>query len=569
MKTVKFISASGKEFCIPQKSVAHIDSKKCINCNECREACPVGAIEESQRVICHACPECTEKPGLSPKKFVALATERSCTTACPLGISPQGYVNLLKCGKEKEAYQVIWKKNPLMEVCGSICHHPCEQDCKRGILVDYPIHIRGLKRYLSETNTAEQPKYQRIYDEEIAVIGAGPAGLTAGHYLAQAGYRVTIFESDKEAGGMLIHGIPKFRLSRDTVSKEIKQLEKAGLTIQYGEKINKYSMARLMKEYDAVIVAAGTPISRELTIKGFRTEGIFPAMKFMEMVNAEQKIRHHLGQMFTFEGGEAVIIGGGSVAVDVARTAVRLGASKVTCVSAEQGKRIPAHPWEIQEAKDEGVVFEEGWTPQSYQYSAVTKLDAVKLEKVTGCGKRDDGSFYMDVDHETTREIKADWVVLAIGQMAEEYWQEFRKADNVFWAGDIASGKCSVVDAMASGREAALAADAYIRRREVRDATSEHKLNQAEIQEKIYPYNLHKMNRPEVSQIPLEERKHTFMEVEKTFTREEAYMEAMACIGCGFQKVDPDKCIGCGTCRNVCPKGDVITMVPLEGGSER
>lgn len=568
MKTVKFISASGKEYVIPQKSVAHIDSKKCVNCNECREACPVGAIEEFQRVICHACPECTEKPGLSPKKFVALATAKSCTTACPLGISPQGYVNLLKCGKEKEAYQIIWKKNPLLEVCGSICHHPCEQDCKRGILIDHPIHIRGIKRYLGETNTQAHPEYQRMYDEEIAIIGAGPAGLTAGHYLSQAGYRVTVFEADKEAGGMLIHGIPKFRLDRKTVAREIKQLETAGLTIRYGEKINKYSMIKLMEDYDAVIVAAGTPTSRELEIKGFRTEGIFPAMKFMEMVNAEQKVKHHLGQMFKFEGGEAVIVGGGSVAVDAARTAIRLGASKVTCVSAEQGSQIPAHSWEIEEAREEGVLFEEGWTPQSYQYSAVTKLDAVRFEKVTDCGKREDGTFYMDVDHEITRDIKADWVVLAIGQLAEGFWKEFYNAENVFWAGDIASGKCSVVDAMASGRDAALSADAYIRKREVRDVMGNHRLNQAEIQEKIYPYNLHKMNRPEIAQIAMEERKHTFKEVERTFTGEEAHLETMACIGCGFQKVDPDKCIGCGTCRTVCPKGDVISMIPLKGGDE-
>lgn len=567
MQKVKFITGDGKEFSVPRMSVAHIDSKRCINCNECREACPVGAIEENQRIICHACPECTEKPGISPKKFVALATAKSCTTACPLGISPQGYVNLLKAGKEKEAYEIIWKKNPLAEVCGSICHHPCEQDCKRGILVDHPIEIRGIKRYLSQANEAPTVRYQRMYDETVAIIGAGPAGLTAGHYLAQAGYRVTIFESDKEAGGMLLHGIPKFRLNRDTVRKEVEQLKNAGLDIRYGEQINKYGMKKLMEEYDAVIVAAGTPRSRELEIQGFRTEGIFPAMKFMEMVNAEQKVRHHLGQMFVYDG-EAVIVGGGSVAVDVARTAIRLGASKVTCVSSESGDAVPAHQWEIDEAKEEGVIFEEGWIPQKYLYSAVTKLDGVRFEKVTDCGKREDGSFYIDTDHDVTKDIKADWVVLAIGQMADSYWKEFKGEGKVFWAGDIASGKCSVVDAMASGREAALAVDSYIRKREVRDPMSDHRLMEAEIQEKIYPYNLHKMNRPEIRRISAEERKNTFNEVEKTLTREEAQMESMACIGCGFQKVDTDKCIGCGTCKNVCPKGDVITMVALEGGCE-
>ncbi|MFR5601255.1 MAG: FAD-dependent oxidoreductase [Lachnospiraceae bacterium] len=564
MKTVKIVAASGKEYTIPQKAVAHINSKKCVNCNECREACPVGAIEENQRIICHACPECTEKPGISPKKFVALATEKSCTTACPLGISPQGYVNLVKAGKEKEAFEIIWKKNPLAEVCGSICHHPCEQACKRGILIDRPIEIRNMKKYLAQNNSLSFPKYQRMYDETIAIIGAGPAGLTAGHYLAQAGYRVTIFESDKEAGGMLLHGIPKFRLDRDVVRKEIKALEEAGLEIRYGEQINKYSMQAIMTEYDAVIVAAGTPKSRELLIEGFRTEGIFPAMKYMEMVNAEQKVRHHLGQMYV-EKGEVVVVGGGSIAIDAARTALRQGASKVTVVSSETYDQMPAHQWEIDEAKEEGILFEGGWTPKNYIYSAVTKLDGIHFEQVTDCGKDEDGKFFMNINHEVTKNIKADLVILAIGNMAESYWKEFEDVENVFWAGDIASGKCSVVDAMASGRTAALAADAYIRKREVRDPMDNHVLVTAEIDEKIYPYNLHKMNRPVVEKISMEDRTKTFKEVEKTFTAEEAHLESMACVACGFQKVDPDKCIGCGICKNVCPKGDVITMVPLEG----
>lgn len=567
MKTVKIVTVSGKEYSIPQRSIAHINSKKCVNCNECREACPVGAIEENQRIICHACPECTAKPGISPKKFVALATAKSCTTACPLGISPQGYVNLLKAGKEKEAYEIIWKKNPLAEVCGNICHHPCEQDCKRGILVDRPIEIRNIKRYLAETNDTSHPKYQRMYDETVAIIGAGPAGLTAGHYLAQSGYRVTIFESDKEAGGMLLHGIPKFRLDREIVRKEIKSLEKAGLDIRYGEQINKYSMKKLMDEYDAVIVAAGTPRSRELEIKGFRTEGIFPAMKYMEMVNADQKVRHHLGQMYV-ENGETVVVGGGSIAIDAARVALRQGAAKVTVVSSEKGEKLPAHQWEIDEAKEEGILFEEGWTPQSYLYSAVTKLEGVRFEEVTDCGKNEEGKFYMDINHGVTKDIRADLVILAIGNLAEDYWKDFKEEANVFWAGDIASGKCSVVDAMASGRTAALAVDAYIQKREVRDPMSEHKLIQAEIQEKIYPYNLHKMNRPKVEKISMEERMTTFKPVEKTLTAQGAHLESMACIGCGFQKVDPEKCIGCGTCKNVCPKGDVITMVPVEGDVE-
>ena len=567
MSSVKIVSSRGKEFILEQKSVAHIDPKNCVNCNECRETCPVGAIEEYQRVICHACPSCTDIPGISPKKFVALATEKSCTTACPLGISPQGYVNLIRHDKANEAYELVWKKNPLPSVCGHICHHPCEQSCKRGILVDYPIQIRELKRYLGETVGYSQKKYQKIYGEKIAIIGAGPAGLAAGHNLAQAGYEVTIFESATEAGGMLMRAIPKFRLDKKVVKEEIANLEAAGLNIRYGEKINKYSIKQIENDYDAVIIATGTPISRELNISGSRVEGIFPAMKFMEMVNTNQKIRHHLGQLFKFEDGEAIIIGGGSVAVDVARAAVRLGASKVTCVSSECGDEIPAHDWEIAEAKEEGVLFVEGWTPQSYVRQANTKLDAIKFERVTACGKDEEGKFRIETDPQDTMEIKADWVVLAIGQMAETFWFDLKHNDKVFFAGDIESNACSVVDAMASGRTAALQADAFIRGREVRDPMAEHLLNEADVQEKIYPYNLHKMIRPEIPTISIADRMATFKEVEGGFSDEEAQEEVIACMSCGYQIVNLDKCIGCGICQKVCPKGDVITMVaPEQGG---
>ncbi len=568
MKSVRIISASGNEFTIEQKSVAHIDPRKCVNCNECREACPVGAIEEYQRVICHACPECTDIPGISPGKFEAMATELSCTTACPLGISPQGYVNMIKHNKLDEAYELVWKKNPLPSVCGAICHHPCEQACKRGLLVDRPIEIRELKRYLSEKVDYIAKKYQRIFDETVAVIGAGPAGLTAGHYLAQMGYNVTIFESEAEAGGMLIRGIPKFRLNRDIVKKEVENLQAAGLEIRLGEKINKFSIKQLEKDYDAVVVAAGTPISREFQIEFNRTEGIFPAAKFMQLVNTDQLVKHHLGQLFNIDG-ECVVVGGGSIAMDVARTAIRLGASKVTCVSAECGDDIPAHDWEIVEAKEEGVEFVEGWTPKRYIRRAVTKLDAVEFIRVTTCGKDEDGKFSMVTDPNDTMQLKADWVVLAVGQMPEAFLSELKDNDKIFFAGDIDSNKCSVIDAMASGRKAAFKADAFIRGREVKDTLDGHILNEADVQEKIYPYNLPKMMRPKKSTISIAERKSTFQEVESGFDDNQVRQEVIACMSCGFQVVDVDKCIGCGTCQDKCPKGDVITMVNLtEGGKQ-
>ena len=308
---------------------AYIDPSKCINCGTCRENCPANAITEQQRQICRICPTCTGRPGMSVGKMKSLPAETSCTTKCPLGISPQGYLGLTK-RKYDEAYELIWKKNPLPAVCARVCHHPCEEGCKRGIIVDEPIKIREIKRYLSEKTDYQPKPYQTIYEERIAVIGSGPAGLSAAHCLASAGYDVTVYESSTEAGGMLVRGIPTFRLEREVVREQIQKLVDAGLKIKLNAKVNQFTIADMKTEYDAIIVAAGTPQSRELTIPGFRLSGIMTAMNFMERINNGQKLRRHLGQLFNFENGQAVVIGGGSVAMDCARAAIRLGASKVT-----------------------------------------------------------------------------------------------------------------------------------------------------------------------------------------------------------------------------------------------
>ena len=218
---MKEVSASGNvmSFTIDRTAIAQIDPSKCVNCGTCRDICPTEAIEELQRTVCRLCPTCTDRPAMTMDENDNFSTAHACTTECPLGISPQGYVNLTRLGQYEDAYKLIWKKNPLPAVCGRICHHPCEQGCKRGTLVDEPIAIRGIKRFLSDHVDYIPPKYPRIYDEEIAVIGAGPAGLTAAHYLSLAGYRVTVFDSEPAAGGMLISGIPKFSLPRDVVAE--------------------------------------------------------------------------------------------------------------------------------------------------------------------------------------------------------------------------------------------------------------------------------------------------------------------------------------------------------------
>lgn len=546
---------------------AEINPEKCINCGVCRDNCPVNAITENQRIICHSCSVCTDKPGFSPTRSEELATECSCTTACPLQLSPQGYIGLAKAGLYQEAFDIIWAKNPLPAVCGSVCHHPCEDACKRGIIVDSPIKIRDIKKYLAVNEVVNVKKYKPVYEETVAIIGAGPAGLTAGHYLASMGYEATIFEGSNEVGGMLKRGIPGFRLDRGLIDQDIERLTDAGLDIRLDSRIDKYMMEQIRKEYDIVIVAAGTPTSKELQIPGWRLAGVMPAVSFMQQVNHGMQLRRHLGQIFEFQDGEAVVIGGGSVAMDAARAAKRIGASKVTVVSLECGEEFPAHPWEKAEAIEEGVEIIEGYSPIEFTTDLFPRINGVKFAKVTTCSKDADGKINFTIDETDTMEVKADWVVQAIGQSADGVWNDYKDAKDVFFAGDIASNKCSVVDAMASGRQAAIDVDALLRGREMKNDLASHELELAPVMQRIYPYNRRKVIRPTVEILTPEERVHSFDEVEGVLTEEQLITEAVSCLGCGYEVVNSEECIACGMCQKLCPKGDVITMV-AKGGAK-
>jgi NADPH-dependent glutamate synthase beta subunit-like oxidoreductase/NAD-dependent dihydropyrimidine dehydrogenase PreA subunit len=384
----------------------------------------------------------------------------------------------------------------------------------------------------------------------------------AGHYLAKAGYDVTIYEAADEAGGMLVRAIPEFRLNREAVRAEIAKLVEAGLNIKLNQKLNQYSVEELKCEYDAIVVATGAPNSRELFIEGWRNAGIMTAMNFMEHMNNRQMLRRHLGQLFKFESGKAVVIGGGSVAMDVARTAVRGGASKVTVVALESGDDFPAHPWEKVEALEEGVEILEGYSPIEFQAELFPTLNGVKFAKVTGFNKDENGKISFTADESSTIEVEADWVVVAIGQSRDAIWDSI-KEDGVFFAGDVDSNKCSVVDAMASGRKTAFEVDAALRGRAMRDPVAEktERLVAAPVDEKLFPYNFRKIMRPAAPMIPADERVKNFAEVEGVFTCEEAYRESDCCLGCGYEAVDAEECLGCGLCVRLCPKGDVITMV--------
>lgn len=561
MSQIKFLSGEN-EFTLQREAVAHIDTTRCVNCGTCRESCPVDAIKERQRSICRICPECAERSGQSLDEMDAFMTKQSCTTACPVGISPQGYINLFKKGKKQEAYQLIWKKNPLPSVCSYICHHPCEQVCKRGALIDNPIDIRGIKRFLSENVDYHVEKYPRLYEERIAIVGGGPAGLAAGHYLSSLGYETVIYESDSEAGGMLVKGIPEFRLDREAVKQDIERLEEAGLEIHTCARITKYSLKKLQDEYDAVIVAAGLPYSKTLDIPGKLSDGVLTAIQFMQMANYDEEYVHSPANNFDISG-DGLIVGGGSVAMDCARTALRLGARSVKVLCMEDEENLPAHKWEADEAREEGVEILPGWCPKEFTNGGGGLYRAVRFAKVTKVEKNEDGKLSFTVDEEPSLEKRADFVIEAIGQKADDFWPD-ADGETLFYAGDVKGDSNCVIDAIASARKTAFAIDKVIRGRALRNESVEHKIYPSPIDERIFPANRNKLFKHARPVQEIQTRLKNFDPVDLCYSERAALRETSRCLQCGYEEVDPSRCIGCGLCQQLCLAGDAITMVARE-----
>lgn len=566
------------EFIKERRAVAKINSSICINCGTCRRVCPMDTIDEYQRDICRLCPDCTPKDKMFMDESKAFAPEHACSLQCPLGTIPEGYVNLIAQEKFAEAYELISELNPLPSICSMICHHPCESDCKRGLLIDEPIAIRALKRFVTENVTPAPLKFTQKFDKKIAIVGGGPAGITAAADLAAKGYKVTIFEAGSKLGGMAMRAVPSFRLDKKKLEEEIQRIIDAGVEVKYGMIVGiKPSVTDLLNDhYAAVILTVGASKGVILPIEGNNAERVYDALALMKNINGKQitKGTNEPGRRYSV-GKKTVVIGGGSVALDTARSLKRLG-SDVICACLESGVAVPAPEWERAELKEEGIELIEGVSPKRIitEFFTVKGIEFLKVDKLD---KDESGKMLISTIEGSEFTIDCDSVVFAVGQKADirdiaagagietakgrivfDKETLATSDERVFVAGDLVEARGSVVSAMASGRKAALSVDNLLQKRTLKDPAEKVKPQLAPNSEKIFPAML--LERIDPQDAPKLRHRDTFELVEGVFDAETAVIEARRCMKCGYSGVNADQCIGCGTCVNACPV-NAITLV--------
>ena len=504
-----------------------LKESECRFCGACVEVCPTGALMD--RDLRWPPPE----EDLVP-----------CKHTCPAGIDVPRYIHLISEGKFSEAAAVIHEKVPLPTVLGYLCHHPCETECRRGKLNE-PMSICALKRYAAGQDTGLWKTNLEVAPptgKKVAIVGSGPAGLTAAYYLAKKGHSVTVFESLPEYGGMMRVGTPPYRLPREILEKDVNEILKLGVEIETDTPIGqKLTLDDLSSQYEAIFLAVGAHLSRMLKIEGIELKGVLWGVDFLRDVN--------LGQDVKVEE-RVLVIGGGNVAIDVARTALRLGAKEVQLACLESREEMPAHPWEIEEAVEERVILNVSWGPKKILGDGqnVTGLELVRCTSVFD----ENGSFNPSFDEKLTKSIETDMVIIAIGQasdlsfVGEDRGIEVEKGTiqvdqttlqtsdpKIFAGGDVVSGAASVIEAIAVGRKAAVSIDKYLGGDGVIDET----LIETEVPS---PWlgreeGFEDKGRVQVPCLPLEQRLQGFSVVELGLNKEEAVKEAKRCLRCDLR----------------------------------
>ncbi len=568
--------------------VAKVTPEDCVACGRCVENCPAGAVKLGQKLCTKDGPvvypqhELPDAAAWGPEKWDEDYRDNNrincydtgtspCKTACPAHIAIQGYLKKAAQGKYDEALELIKRENPFPAVCGRVCNRRCEQACTRGT-IDKPIAIDEVKKFIAEQdlNAATRfipkpvvPSRRGAYTDKIAVIGAGPAGLSCAFYLAEKGYKPTVFEKNRLPGGMLVYGIPSFKLEKNIIAAEIGVMKEMGVEIVCGTEAGRdVTIDGLRRQgYKAFYIAIGCQGGRKTGVPGEDAAGVMTGVDFLRAAGGGEKYKVN---------GRTVVVGGGNVAIDVARCAVRCGSAETSIYCLETRDIMPALPEEIEEAEDEGIGMNCGWGPEEIVVKD-GRVAGITFKKCVSV-KDADGRFNPKYDENETVTVECENVLLSIGQSIE--WGNLLDGTNVqlgrgkgvvadpvtyqtgecdvFAGGDVYTGPKFVIDAIAAGKEGALSIHKFV-----------HPGNSLTIGRNLRKFT--ELDKDAVSvgsydstprQIPgidaFVDRKKSFRDVRVPFTEEQVRKETARCLSCGASVVDPNKCIGCGVCTTKC-----------------
>ena len=587
--------------------VARVETDQCVACGRCVEYCPAGAVKLGQKLCTKSGPveyprqELPDAAKWGPEKWAIDYRDKNrvncydtgtapCKTACPAHIAVQGYLKLAAQGKYREALQLIKRENPFPAVCGRICNRRCEDACTRGT-VDQAVAIDEVKRFIAQQDLDAAtrfvpekviPKVDGAFDQQIAIIGGGPAGLSCAYYLAEKGYRPTVFEKERRLGGMLENGLPSFRLEKDVVQAEIDVLREMGVQFRCGVEVGKdVTIAQLREQgYQGFYVAVGLQSGGRLNIPGDDAQGVTAGIDFMRRVNGGQETKLE---------GRVVVIGGGNIAADVARTAVRCGAESVDLYCLESYDDMPMGPEDRGECERDGITIHAGWG----QTEIVTEnghAAGIRLRKCLRV-KNDQGRFAPEFDDNDTCQAQCAAVLYCIGQKVD--WRQlltgtavtfnpngtaqvdpvtYQTAEpDIFAGGDAVTGQKFAIDAIAAGKEGAISLHRFVQKATLTIGRNRRQFVELDKENALIPVGFDNTPRQQIGYN--EALRRTFRDERIAFTAQQVQKETARCLSCGASVVDPNKCIGCGVCTTKCAfdaihlhreRPECSTMIPAE-----